>query len=107
MNELRARGWAGAGIAADVLYFSSKELFEARRHEGPGAHVLGLFLDPDPLARGLVARQRAAQEVDRPGIELLDADDCNVALTAHFGAAGGQVVVNLAGAEQDTACAFR
>ena len=48
-----------------------------------------------------------AQQVDRPGVELLDADDGDVALAADFGAPGGQVVVDLAGAEEDPAARVR
>ncbi len=106
VNELRAGGGAGAGVAADVLHGNFEQFLEARCDERPGTHVLRFLLDPDPFASGLVALDDGAQEVAGPGIELLDADDGDVALARDRGAAGGQVVVDLAGAEEDAACSL-
>ena len=79
VDQLRAGGRAGAGVAADVLERRPQQLLEPRGDERPAAHVLRLLLHPDPLAGRPVALEHRLQLVGRPGIELLEADDGHLA----------------------------
>ena len=107
VDQLRAGGRAGAGVAADVLERDAHELLQPGRHERPASHVLRLFLDPDPVAGRSVAVEDLLELLGRPGIELLEADDGDVALLAGRLPLGQQVVVDLARAEQHAAGPLR
>ena len=68
-----------------------------RRHEGPGALVLGLFLAPDQLGLG-EAVQLLRQHIFGEGIELFQAQDLDAVFAALL-ALFHQVEIDLAGAE--------
>ena len=74
---------------------------EPRLDEGPGAHVLRLFLAPDDLGVG-EARQEVAHRLQRERIELLDAQQVDVVDAARL-ALLVEVEIDLAGADDDAA----
>jgi len=97
-----AGGWAGAGLAADVAEGGGRreQGAEAGLDKGPGAHVLGLFLDPGGVRLRGVGGGEGIEEFRGEGVELFESDDCSVGGFA-FGAGGLEVVVDLAAAEDE------
>src|SRR6201985_2335221 len=71
--------------------------FEARRHECPGALVLGLFLAPDDFGLGKTL-QLFAQNIVGEGIKLFQAQDLDAAFITLL-ALFHQVEIDLAGAK--------
>jgi hypothetical protein len=67
----------------------------------PGALVARLFLAPDDFGRLRVLGQFLLQMILREGIELLDADDGDVG-DLLLATCGQQVVIDLAGTQDDT-----
>src|SRR5207244_11191048 len=71
----------------------------ARTQVIPGAHVEWLFLDPEQFGAG-VGLDGLGQVLVGERVELLDADDGDVVALLRF-AAGEQVVIDLAAAQED------
>src|SRR3954447_8609519 len=80
VDRVRARGRAGAGVAADVLEVVAGQLPEPGVDERPAAHVLRLLLAPDPLAGRPVTAERRLEHLGGPGKELLEPDDRDLAV---------------------------
>src|SRR5439155_22010885 len=75
---------------------------QAAVHGVPGAHVPGFLLDPAHLPRIRVGGEDRLQLLARERIELLDPHDGDRVVVA-LAAAGEELVVDLAAAEQDAA----
>ena len=84
---------------------SSRPINSRRRGatKRPAAHVLGLFLRPDPLGRLSIAAQGGGQGLGRPGVELLQADDGDFVGVGRVGPGLGQVVIDATAAQDDAA----
>src|SRR5215468_4708632 len=91
-------GGAGACGAAGVMEGCRED--EVGGDEGPGAHVLGFFLDPDGVLGGGIAREHGSQDVGWERVELLDSNDGGVGGLAP-GAFGLEVVEDLSAAEEE------
>src|SRR5262245_37155874 len=63
------------------------------------AHVLRLFLRPDPLAGRAITAQGGLQRVGRPGVELFQPHQGDLAGLAGLLAAVEEIVVDLAAAK--------
>ncbi len=71
-------------------------------HEVPGSHVFRLFLYPEEFGGVGVAMKNVGQLPEREGVKLLDANDSDI-VAPQFLALVDQVVVDLAGAQQNAA----
>ncbi len=79
----------------------SQDPFEIRLDEGPGPHVLRLFLTPDHVGL-LEARQAGDQRLEWQRIELFDAQQIDI-VDAALLAFLIEIVIDLAGAQDDAA----
>src|SRR5579859_3512155 len=71
-----ALGRTGPIRASDVAQRPAVEqVAQPWRHERPGAHVAGLFLQPDHLARLTVSLEHVGQRLSRKRIQLFDPHD--------------------------------
>src|SRR5690348_18242262 len=71
-----ALGWTGPLGAANVAQVA--HVPQLALDEIPGAHVLGLFLQPDELVRSAVLTQRLDDGFARERIQLFDANQRDV-----------------------------
>ncbi len=101
VEGVAADGRAGGAVTAGEADAVGGVFFEPVDDVAPCAHVEGFFLTPDPFLSGLgVAGDDLGEEVVVEGIELFDPDDRGVDVL--FGAVLDEIVVDLAGAEDET-----
>src|SRR5687767_12746934 len=95
----RTDGGRSGGVAARISRLAAKNLLELRRDPGPGAHVFGFLLSPDDPGRGIFLCD-FGEAFAMQRIKLLEADDGDI-VELLLRAVVGQVVVNLARAQQN------
>src|SRR5262249_55513589 len=99
MNRIRACRRASASRASDVAQFHTpvNQSLQARSHEIPSAHVLGLLLRPDDLFGLRVGGQPLLQQRSREWVELFETQDGEASIAVLL-MSGHQVVIDLAAA---------
>jgi hypothetical protein len=98
-----AGGWAGRGGALDGQERTvSGEALQQRLDVEEGAHVGGLFLDPDDFGGAGVLIQRGLQLGFGPGVELVEEDDGDRVVSS-LGSFDTEIVADFAGADEDAA----
>ena len=102
MEGVAADGRAGGAVTAGEADAVGGVFLEPVDDVAPCAHVEGFFLTPDPFLSGLgVTGDDFGEEVVVEGVELFDPDDGGVG-DVLFGAVLDEIVVDLAGAEDET-----